>query len=61
MIRCWFMDVFNLHLNVDSVHDVIIIFVVTQEMLSVVDANLQNWIQYLEQKDILCKYCTPMY
>ena len=26
------------------------------QMLIVIDANLQNWIQYLEQKDIPSKY-----
>ena len=60
MIRICIVDVFNPHCSVDGDHFVIIVFVVTQ-MMSVVDTNHQNWIQYLEQKHIPCKYCTPIY
>ena len=31
------------------------------QMLIVIDAHLQNWIQYLEQKDIPSKYSIPCF
>ena len=63
MLRCCFVDVFNLHLKVDGVHDVVLFFFPKMltydatQMLIVIDANIRNWIQYVEQKDIPSKYC----